>query len=119
MINDSAAKVDSGIRLVHESGATLREIVGSVKRVTDIIAEISSASRGQADDIEQVNRGVSGLDSVTQQNASLVEEAAAAACSLEEQARQLAAAISIFRLTGGDSSVASSSSRRSIARAVA
>jgi methyl-accepting chemotaxis protein len=119
LINDSAAKVDGGIRLVHESGATLREIVGSVKRVTDIIAEISSASRGQADEIEQVNRGVSGLDSVTQQNAALVEEAAAAAGSLEDQAQQLAEAISIFRMTGGDSSAAPSSGRRSVARAVA
>jgi methyl-accepting chemotaxis protein len=96
LINDSASKVDGGIRLVHESGTTLQDIVGSVKKVTDIIAEISAASREQAAEIEQVNGGVNDLDGVTQQNAALVEEAAAAAQSLEEQATRLAEAISIF-----------------------
>jgi len=99
LIKDSAAKVDGGIRLVHESGTTLQEIVAGVKKVTDIIAEISLASRGQADEIEQVNRGVNDLDGVTQQNAALVEEAAASAGSLEDQARNLAEAIAIFQVT--------------------
>jgi methyl-accepting chemotaxis protein/methyl-accepting chemotaxis protein-1 (serine sensor receptor) len=99
LINDSATKVDGGIRLVHESGTTLQEIVASVKKVTDIIAGISLASRGQADEIEQVNRGVNDLDGVTRQNAALVEEAAAAAGSLENQARNLAGAIAIFQVT--------------------
>jgi methyl-accepting chemotaxis protein len=115
LINDSAAKIEGGIQLVHESGATLQEIVDSVKKVTDVIAEISEASRGQAEEIEQVNRGVSGLDGLTQQNAALVEEAAAAASSLEEQARQLAEAISIFHMTGR-SSPAARPDRRPITR---
>jgi methyl-accepting chemotaxis protein len=118
LINDSAAKIEGGIRLVHESGATLQEIVGSVKKVTDIIAEISAASRGQAEEIEQVNLGVSGLDGLTQQNATLVEEAAAAANSLEEQARQLAEAISIFHMTDRGPQ-ATRAGRRAITRSAA
>jgi methyl-accepting chemotaxis protein len=118
LINDSATKIEGGIRLVHESGATLEEIVGSVKKVTDIIAEISAASRGQAEEIEQVNLGVSGLDSLTRQNATLVEEAAAAANSLEGQARQLAEAISIFHMTDR-SPQAKRISRRAITRSAA
>jgi methyl-accepting chemotaxis protein len=102
LINDSASKVDGGIRLVHESGTMLQDIVGSVKRVTDIIAEISAASRKQAGEIEQVNSGVSDLDGVTQQNSALVEQAAAAAQSLEEQATRLAGAISIFHIAERD-----------------
>jgi methyl-accepting chemotaxis protein len=106
LINDSAAKVEGGIRLVHNSGATLEEIVGSVKKVTAIIAEISAASTEQAQEIELVNRGVADLDGVTQQNAALVEEAAAAAGSLEQQAVRLAEAVSIFHLAGTGSNSA-------------
>ncbi|SAK97735.1 methyl-accepting chemotaxis sensory transducer [Caballeronia calidae] len=89
LIGDSAAKVDSGTELVARAGQTMGEIVQAVRRVTDIMGEISAASEEQSDGIEQVNRAVTQMDSVTQQNAALVEQAAAAAASLEEQTRQL------------------------------
>ncbi|MCF6024597.1 methyl-accepting chemotaxis protein, partial [Xanthomonas perforans] len=94
----STDKVELGSGLVHRAGATMREIVGSVKHVTDIMSEITSASAEQSSGIEQVNRTVAQLDEVTQRNAALVEEATAAARSLEEQAVELADAVSIFRL---------------------
>ncbi len=98
LIADSTDKVELGSGLVHRAGATMREIVGSVKHVTDIMSEITSASAEQSSGIEQVNRTVAQLDEVTQRNAALVEEATAAARSLEEQAVELADAVSIFRL---------------------
>ncbi|KOR48181.1 chemotaxis protein [Xanthomonas oryzae] len=98
LIADSTDKVELGSGLVHRADATMREIVGSVKHVTDIMSEITSASAEQSSGIEQVNRTVAQLDEVTQRNAALVEEATAAARSLEEQAVELADAVSIFRL---------------------
>ncbi len=101
LIGDSAAKVDSGSRLVDEAGRTMAEVVSSVKRVTDIMAEISAASAEQSSGIEQVNQAIVQMDAVTQQNAALVEEAAAAAESMEEQARQLQQTVSTFTLARG------------------
>ncbi|MBB3796035.1 methyl-accepting chemotaxis protein [Xanthomonas arboricola] len=98
LIADSTDKVELGSGLVHRAGATMREIVGSVKHVTGIMSEITAASAEQSSGIEQVNRTVAQLDEVTQRNAALVEEATAAARSLEEQAVELADAVSIFRL---------------------
>jgi methyl-accepting chemotaxis protein len=98
LINDSVDKVEGGNRLVEEAGQTMQEIVTSIKRVTDIMAEISAASQEQSTGIEQVNTAITQMDDVTQQNAALVEEAAAAAESLEEQARNLVDAISRFKL---------------------
>ncbi|MCC4600149.1 methyl-accepting chemotaxis protein [Xanthomonas melonis] len=98
LIADSTDKVELGSGLVHRAGATMREIVGSVKHVTDIMGEITAASAEQSSGIEQVNRTVAQLDEVTQRNAALVEEATAAARSLEEQAVELADAVAIFRL---------------------
>jgi methyl-accepting chemotaxis protein len=89
LIGDSAGKVESGTELVAKAGETMGEIVQAVRRVTDIMGEISAASEEQSDGIEQVNRAVTQMDSVTQQNAALVEQAAAAAASLEDQTRQL------------------------------
>ena len=87
------------------AGATMQEIVASVKRVTDIMGEISAASEEQSSGIDQVNRAVSQMDEVTQQNAALVEEAAAAAGSLQEQAQRLAAeAVAVFKINAGESS---------------
>jgi methyl-accepting chemotaxis protein-1 (serine sensor receptor) len=80
----------------------MQEIVASVKRVTDIMGEISAASEEQSSGIEQVNRAVSQMDEVTQQNAALVEEAAAAAGSLQEQAQRLAEAVSVFKINVGE-----------------
>jgi methyl-accepting chemotaxis protein len=100
LINDSVDKVSVGTDLADKAGKTMDEVVNSVKRVTDIMAEISAASVEQSSGIEQVNQAITQMDDVTQQNAALVEEAAAAAESLEEQAQQLSTLISTFRLSG-------------------
>jgi methyl-accepting chemotaxis protein len=102
LIQDSVGKVTEGTRLVGESGKVLGEIVTGVKKVTDVMAEIASASREQASGIERVNKAITVMDEVTQQNAALVEEAAAAAHTLSEQASNLAQLISRYRL--GESS---------------
>ncbi len=98
LISDSVEKVGSGSKLVDEAGKTMAEIVTSIKRVTDIMAEITTASQEQSAGIEQVNEAIAQMDDVTQQNAALVEEAAAASASLEEQALNLTGAISIFKV---------------------
>nr|WP_276608574.1 MULTISPECIES: methyl-accepting chemotaxis protein [Aquitalea] len=98
LIGNSVDKVESGSRLVDEAGRTMDEIVGSIRRVADIMSDISAASIEQSSGIEQVNLAVTQMDENTQKNAALVEQAAAAAESLEEQARHLLDAVSIFRL---------------------
>ncbi|BCG48346.1 Methyl-accepting chemotaxis sensor/transducer protein [Citrifermentans bremense] len=98
LIEDSVGKVEDGSRLVEEAGRTTQDIVTSIKRVTDIMAEISAASLEQSSGIEQVNTAITQMDDVTQQNAALVEEAAAAAESLEEQAQQLVQVVARFTL---------------------
>ena len=98
LIDDSVSKVDAGAKLVDNAGTTMDEVVASVRRVTDIMGEISSASLEQTSGIEQINTAVSQMDQVTQQNASLVEEAAAAAESLQGQAAKLARLVSVFKL---------------------
>jgi methyl-accepting chemotaxis protein len=100
LIGISVDKVDSGSRLVFDAGKTMTEIVTSVKRVSEMIAEISVASSAQSDDISQVNSSVLELDQMTQQNAALVEQSAAAAESLREQADRLAKLVSTFKLAG-------------------
>jgi methyl-accepting chemotaxis protein len=100
LISDSVNKVQVGTELVDRAGKTMDEIVTAVKRVTDIMSEISAASVEQSSGIEQVNQAITQMDDVTQQNAALVEEAAAAAESLEEQAQQLSGLIATFRLSG-------------------
>ncbi len=98
LIEDSVGKVESGAKLVDQAGQTMEEIVTSVKRVTDIMAEITAASQEQSSGIEQVGRAVTQMDEVTQQSAARMEEAAAIAENLEEQAKKLATAVSTFRL---------------------
>ncbi|WP_305803903.1 methyl-accepting chemotaxis protein [Stenotrophomonas sp. YIM B06876] len=98
LIDDSVDKVSEGSALVHQAGTTMGEIVSSVQRVTDIMAGIAAASQEQSAGIEQVNQTVTQMDETTQQNAALVEEATAAARSMEQQARQLGQAVSAFRL---------------------
>lgn len=98
LIGDSVEKVDIGAKLVDQAGATMEEIVDSVKRVTDIMSEITAASEEQSSGIEQVNQAIAQMDQVTQQNASLVEEAAAAAEAMQDQSRNLAQAVSVFKL---------------------
>ncbi|MGJ4951988.1 methyl-accepting chemotaxis protein [Bradyrhizobium sp. HKCCYLS20291] len=98
LISDSVSKVESGSRLVDTAGKTMEEIVQSVKRVTDIMAEISAASQEQRGGIEQVNNAVTQMDKVTQQNAALVEEAAAAAKSMEDQTGTMAEMVGKFQV---------------------
>jgi methyl-accepting chemotaxis protein len=98
LISDSGAKVETGSKLVASAGQTMEEIVTSVKRVTDIMAEISAASREQSNGIDQVNTAVSQMDKITQQNAALVEEAAAAAKSMEEQTEELTGIVAAFQI---------------------
>jgi methyl-accepting chemotaxis protein len=100
LISDSVAKVDDGAKLVDAAGSTMEEIVTSVKRVTDIMAEISLASQEQSAGIEQVNRAIGQMDETTQQNATLVEQAGAAASALQDEAENLARLVSIFKLSG-------------------
>ena len=103
LINDSVEKVDVGSRLVDDAGKTMDDIVVSIKGVADIMAEITAASAEQSDGISQVNLAITNMDEATQQNAALVEQAAAAATSMEEQANNLNQAVSIFKLNDSDS----------------
>ena len=110
LISDSVEKVTTGTSLVEEAGNTMHEIVTSVKRVTDIMGEIASASSEQSAGIDQVNNAITQMDEVTQQNAALVEQSAAAAESLAEQAESLMTAVSVFKLNGRQASHESRSS---------
>lgn len=98
LIGDSVEKVDTGSKLVEQAGATMKEIVDSIQRVTDIMADITAAGREQSAGIEQVNQAITQMDEVTQQNAALVEEAAAASQSLQDQATNLSEVVSVFKL---------------------
>jgi methyl-accepting chemotaxis protein len=108
LIGDSVEKVDAGAKLVDQAGLTMNEIVTSVRRVTDIISEITAASHEQTAGIEQINQSIIQMDDVTQQNAALVEQAASAAASMQEQARNLSQVVSVFKLTQGESAVTES-----------
>jgi methyl-accepting chemotaxis protein len=112
LIGDSVEKVDAGSKLVNQAGATMSEIVASVKRVTDIMGEITAAGREQEAGISQINQAITEMDTVTQQNAALVEEAAAAAESLREQAGNLAEVASVFKLDGMQTGVAAPLAKR-------
>jgi len=102
LIGDSVNKVDAGSKLVDEAGQTMDLIVKSIKQVADIMGEITTATQEQGNGIEQVNQAITRMDEMTQQNAALVEEAAAAAESMQEQAQKLAQAVSIFKLSRGE-----------------
>jgi methyl-accepting chemotaxis protein len=116
LIGDSVSKVDAGAKLVDHAGATMEEIVASVRNVTDIMSEITAASQEQTAGIEQINVAISQMDQVTQQNASLVEEAAAAAESMQDQAAKLARVVAVFRLDAA--AAAPAASARPLAPAV-
>ena len=100
LIDNSVERVDAGAALVDQAGATMREIVASVNRVTDIMGEITAASGEQTQGIEHISKAISEMDTVTQQNAALVEEAANASAAMQEQAADLARLVSLFRLDG-------------------
>jgi methyl-accepting chemotaxis protein len=116
LIRDSVARVEEGTRLVDESGKTLEEIQTAVKKVTDIVAEIAAASREQSTGIEQVNKAVMQMDQSTQQNAALVEQAAAASQAIVEQAQALNEMISGYRVHQSGSSGSSISAAEVIER---
>ena len=113
LIGDSVAKVDLGARLVDQAGSTMQAIVHSIKGVADIMGEITAATQEQTAGIEQINQAITQMDEVTQQNAALVEEAAAAAGSLEDQAASLVETVSVFKIPHSQKSqaIASTSAR--------
>lgn len=100
LIESSVQRAETGARLVGQAGMTMDEIETSVRRVTDIIGEISTAAHEQNSGIEQINQAIMQMDQVTQQNSSLVEELAAASGAMQQQARELAQAVSVFKLDG-------------------
>jgi methyl-accepting chemotaxis protein len=98
LITNSNGQVKNGVELVHRAGASLNEIVKSIKKVADIVADIANASAEQADGIEQVNKALTQMDEVTQQNSALVEGNAATAKTLEIQAKAMDERVSFFKL---------------------
>jgi len=102
LITESVETVESGSRLVQDAGQVMEEIVSSVQRVTDLMGELAAASSEQKNGIGQINIAVTQLDQVTQQNAALVEETAAAASSLSNQANRLRTVVSVFKVGVGD-----------------
>nr|WP_307727144.1 methyl-accepting chemotaxis protein [Massilia litorea] len=113
LIGDSVEKVDAGARLVDQAGATMEQVVESIRRVTDIMAEITHATQEQTGGIEQVNIAIGQMDEATQQNAALVEESAAAAGAMQEQAAKLAQVVGVFKLDA--QAVAAPAAARAIA----
>jgi methyl-accepting chemotaxis protein len=103
LINASVERVEQGTTLVDQAGSTMNEVVTSIKRVTDIMGEISAASNEQSQGVAQVGEAVAQMDQVTQQNAALVEEMAAAAGSLKSQAQELVQTVAVFKLSAGES----------------
>ena len=106
LINDSVERVEQGTSLVDQAGTTMTEVVGAIKRVTDLMGEISAASNEQSQGVSQVGEAVTQMDQVTQQNAALVEEMAAAASSLNNQAQDLVDTVAFFKLAAGEERVA-------------
>jgi len=117
LIGDSVTKVDAGAALVDEAGTTMSDVVGSVRRVRDMIAEIAAASREQSMGIEQVNHAIIEMDGVTQQNAALVEQSAAAAASMQQQAVELAELVDKFVLPSAPAAVQSLRSAKRVVSA--
>ncbi|WP_313032728.1 methyl-accepting chemotaxis protein, partial [Massilia alkalitolerans] len=115
LIGSSVERVDAGARLVDEAGSTMNDIVASVRRVTDIMAEISRASAEQSAGIGQVNEAIGQMDEATRQNAALVQQATAAAAALEEEAERLAQVVSVFRLEAANDGALAAPTRLAIA----
>jgi methyl-accepting chemotaxis protein len=98
LIGSSVERVDAGTQLVHQAGSTMEDIVSSVRRVTDIMAEISQASHEQTAGIELVNRAIGQMEGATRQNAALVDQAGSAAAALQQQAEDLEQVVSVFKM---------------------
>ncbi|WP_319636972.1 methyl-accepting chemotaxis protein [Janthinobacterium aquaticum] len=116
LIENSVQTVDAGAQLVNHAGATMQEVVDSVRRVSNMISDINAASQEQTDSIVQISDAIRQLDGVTQQNAALVEEAAAAAISMQDQAQQLSQTVSVFKLAEGDAVQGAPMTRLALAR---
>jgi methyl-accepting chemotaxis protein len=101
LISDSVGRVEQGTQLVNQAGETMTEVVASIRRVNDIMGEITAASSEQSNGVSQVSEAVNQMDQTTQQNAALVEEMAAAASSLRNQAGELVNTVSVFRTSDG------------------
>jgi methyl-accepting chemotaxis protein len=114
LITDSVGRVEQGTALVDRAGATMNEVVASIRRVTDIMGEISAASSEQSQGVAQVGEAITSMDQTTQQNAALVEEMAAAASSLKSQAQELVQTVAVFRL-GGDTGQAAPTAAAAVA----
>ncbi|HEX5344944.1 MAG TPA: methyl-accepting chemotaxis protein [Duganella sp.] len=119
LIDESVSKVGDGARQVDKAGVTMREIVSSIQRVTDIMADIQAASSEQTTGIEQINQAIVQMDQVTQQNAALVEESAAASEAMQDQARKLAELVSVFRVEKSGPALAAPSRPRPAPRVAA
>jgi methyl-accepting chemotaxis protein len=119
LIGDSVEKIGRGSKLVGQAGVTMDEVVDSVKRVTNIMSEIANASAEQSAGIEQVNLSIIEMDGMTQQNAALVEQAAAAFQSLQDQASELQRVVSIFKLAEGEEAAAAEAAPVATTTAVA
>src|SRR3546814_421297 len=104
LINDSVGRVEQGSALVDQAGTTMREVVDSIRRVTDIMGEISAASTEQSQGVAQVGEAVTNMDQATQQNAALVEQMAAAASRLKGQSEELVQTVAVFKLADDGSS---------------
>jgi len=118
LISASVERVEQGTALVDRAGTTMSEVVGSIRRVTDIMGEISSASSEQSAGVSQVSEAVTQMDQATQQNAALVEQSAAAAGALTSQAQELVRAVAVFKLAGDGSAPAASALSKSVAAPV-
>jgi len=112
LINASVESVDHGSKLVNDSGKALAEIVGSMQKVTDIIAEIAAASQEQSQGVDQINKAITQLDSAVQQNAALVEETAASSANLDQESNDLLGMVDNFDLGGGQQHQSRQASQR-------
>ena len=119
LINDSVEKVGQGTRLVDSAGSTMQEVVESVKRVSDMISEITAAGQEQSSGIDQINQAIIQMDSMTQQNSALVEEAAAASATMQEQAANLVEVVSVFKIDNKGTYSAPASAKAAPKRAAA
>ena len=118
LIDDSVGKVESGAKLVNQAGATMKDIVTSIQRVTDIMGEITSATQEQTAGLEQIHHAITEMDTITQQNVALVEEAAAASGELQDQASSLSRVVSVFQIDGQRRAPSAAAQARAVIQAV-
>ena len=118
LIDDSVSKVESGAKLVNQAGTTMKDIVTSIQRVTDIMGEITSATQEQTAGLEQIHHAITEMDTITQQNVALVEEAASASAELQDQASSLSRVVSVFQIDGQQRKPSAASQARAVIQAV-